>query len=152
MRSTVAFLGFSLISTISVTVGKVLARSTFDVILNNLLDRSKMSSWFTKLTETTIKFLTHTNFHTSVFSLLKKKTVAGSSKHLDLCCIAIKTILLTHGSKESVQTAIEGSLIISSALEYVLKNGLEKGQPGTKYVSRDIYAIYKKNWPDKAKM
>ncbi|KAI9344735.1 hypothetical protein BD770DRAFT_188167 [Pilaira anomala] len=152
MRSTVALLGFSIISTISDTIGEILSRSTIEIILSNLIDRSKVPSWLPKLTETTIKFLSHTKFYPSIFSLLKKKIIGGSSKHLELCCIAINTILSTHGSKEYFQIAFEGSLIVSSSLEYVLEKGLENGHLRTKTVSKEIYSIYYQNWPDKAKI
>ncbi|KAI9339821.1 clasp N terminal-domain-containing protein [Pilaira anomala] len=153
MRSTLVLLGFSLISTVSATIGGLLACSTVEIILNNLIDRSsKVPSWFPKLNETTIKFLSHTNFYPSIFDLLKKKTIEGNSKQLELCCIAIKIILLTHGTKEYLQIAIEGNPTVSSALEFVLEKGLEKGNPGTKAVSKEIYSIYNKNWRDKAEL
>lgn len=86
-----------------------------------------------------------------MFGLLKKKVIGGSCKQLELCCIAIKTILVTHGSKGHSQIAIGGNLVVSSALEYVLERGLEKGNSETKTVSKEIFSIYSKNWPDKAK-
>lgn len=130
----------------------MLYRPTIEIILSNLIDRSKVPSWLPKLTETTVKFLSHTKFYPSVFGLLKKKVIGGGSKQLELCCIAINTILSTHGSKEYFQIALEGSPIVSSSLEYVLEKGLESGHPGTKTVSKKIYSIYYLNWPDKAKM
>lgn len=150
MRSTLALLGFSFISTVSATIGGLLACSTTETILSNLIDRSKVLAWFPKLIETTIKFLSDTNFYPSMFVLLQKKSVEGNSKQLELCCIAIKTILSTHGSKEYLQIAIEGNPTVSSALEYVLEKGLKKGNSKTKVICKETYSIYNKNWPDKA--
>ncbi|KAI9365295.1 hypothetical protein BD770DRAFT_123134 [Pilaira anomala] len=152
VRSTLACLGFSFISTISATIGGLLTCSTIETILSSLIDRSKVLAWFPKLTETIIKFLSHTNFYPSMFVLLKKKAVEGNSKQLELCCLSIKTILSTHGSKEYLQITIEGNPTVSSALEYVLEKGLEKGNSKTKAVSKEIYSIYNRNWPDKAEL
>ncbi|KAI7902943.1 clasp N terminal-domain-containing protein [Cokeromyces recurvatus] len=151
LRSSVVIEGLSLISDIGKAIGYGLDLYTMEIIVINLLKLSNNSKKLiaSKVLEAANMFFLFTNFYSRIFVMLCKTINDKSTQVRQFSANCLKTMLSTHGSKETVQSIIEKPEVNLHINNFLMK-GLVDASPAVRDVSKQIYTIYGTYWPIQA--
>ncbi|CAO3637919.1 unnamed protein product [Mucor hiemalis] len=122
-----------------------------ETILSNLLKCSSVTKKLivTKTAQVTNTFLSRTTFYTKMLVMLCKTVSEKNVQIRQLSSNYIKTLLETHGSKESIRAAIEKADTLVLLDQFLIK-GLVDAAPSIRDSCRSLYWIYQQLWEDRA--
>ncbi|CEI89263.1 hypothetical protein RMCBS344292_03629 [Rhizopus microsporus] len=152
LRSSVALEGLALISDISLLIGECLDLYTIETILTNLLKCCSTTKKIivSKSNEVTSQFLSRTNYHFKVVSILCKNISDKNTQVRQSSALFLKTVLQTHGQKEQTKLAI-GKAESTALIHQSLNKGLSDASPSVREACRQAYWTYHEYWPNEAK-